>query len=165
MIGYLVNMHALRTPFHDDPDFRQVLRLVRQGLEELALHRQVPFPMVTQALGCELDPGHSPIVQVALNWRDRNEQMCFIGLDGLEVEPLRIDHGTSKFDLLLVIIDTGPDEEIWLEAEYRTDIFDEALIRRWVGHLLSILEAAATDASAVVSQLTAGIANTAHRGA
>ena len=78
-----------------------------------------------------------------VNWRDRDQQLSFIGLDGLEVESLLAESRTSKFDLTLMLTDGGDD--IWLEMEYSTDLFDEARIERMVGHLRTLLEGAAAN--------------------
>ena len=47
-----------------------------------------------------------------INWRDRDRQLSFIGLDGLEVESLLAESKTSKFDLTLMLTEIG-DEIGW----------------------------------------------------
>jgi amino acid adenylation domain-containing protein len=78
-----------------------------------------------------------------LNWRDREQQLTFIGMEGLVVEALVADTKTSKFDLTLILTDDG--DEIGLEMEYCTDLFDDARIERMVGHYQTLLAAAAAD--------------------
>ena len=75
-----------------------------------------------------------------INWRDRDQLLSFIGLDGIEVESLLAESRTSKFDLTLMLTDGG--DEIWLEVEYNTDLFDEARIQRMFGHLCALLDGA-----------------------
>ena len=87
-----------------------------------------------------------------LNWRDRDQRLSFIGLDGLEVEEsLLAESGTAKFDLTLMLTDGGDD--IDLEIEYSTDLFDEARIERMVGHFRTLLEAAAANPGQQLSDL------------
>jgi amino acid adenylation domain-containing protein len=78
-----------------------------------------------------------------INWRDRDQLLSFIGMDGLEVESMLAESGTSKFDLTLMLTDSG--EEIFLEVEYSTDLFDADRIERMIGHFQTLLESAAAD--------------------
>jgi non-ribosomal peptide synthetase component F len=86
-----------------------------------------------------------------INWRDRDQLLSFIGLDGIEVESLLAESRTSKFDLTLMLTDGG--EEIWLEVEYNTDLFDEARIERMFGHLCALLDGAVANPEQRVAEL------------
>ena len=117
---------------------------MQKGVLDLYAHRSPPFDEVVSAVQPERNLSHSPLFQVMLNWRDRDQRLSFIGLDGLEVEEsVLADNRTSKFDLTLMLTDGG--DSIDLEIEYSTDLFDEARIERMVGHFSTLLEAAATD--------------------
>ncbi|HUF63291.1 MAG TPA: condensation domain-containing protein [Verrucomicrobiales bacterium] len=143
LIGYLVDTHALRIDHRGQPPFWEVVRRVRAGIAELAKHRQVSFAEVFQSLGLQRLPLRPPLFQAVLNWRDRDAQLEFIGLEGLTVEPLLVDTGTAKFELSLVLTDTGPGGELRMEFEYRTDLFHEGSIEALAGELREILETAA----------------------
>ena len=86
-----------------------------------------------------------------VNWRDRDQQLSFIGLDGLDVESLVSESGTSKFHLLLFATDLGND--ISLELEYNTDLFDDARILRMLGHFETLLQAVAADPGQRLAEL------------
>ena len=87
-----------------------------------------------------------------LNWRDRDQRLSFIGLDGLEVEELVLaESRTAKFDLTLMLTDGG--DNIDLEVEYSTDLFDESRIERMIGHFCTLLEAAAANPAQQLSSL------------
>ena len=59
-----------------------------------------------------------------VNWRDRDQQLSFIGLKGLVVTSLLAETKTSKFDLTVMLTDDV--DEIWVEVEYSTDLFKQA---------------------------------------
>ena len=65
--------------------------------------------------------------------------LSFIGLDGLAVDSLMAAAATSKFDLHLQATDIG--DEIWLELEYNTDLFDRDRMARMLGHYQTLLRA------------------------
>jgi non-ribosomal peptide synthetase component F len=97
------------------------------------------------------NPSYSPLVQVMLNWRDRDNQPQFIGLPGVATEALLAQAKIAKFDMTLALTDTG--NEIHLEAEYSTDLFDEDRIERLVGHLRTLLESVVASPDQRVTEL------------
>jgi hypothetical protein len=143
LVGYLVDMHAVRVDHRGSPTFPELLRRVRARLAEAIAHSSVSFVEVFEAMELVSDPVRPPIVQVALNWRDRNAQLEFIGLEGLEVEPVYLDTGMAKFELGLVMTDTGAGGEIRLEWEYRKEWFDAGQIDLLAEEFASVLEEAA----------------------
>jgi amino acid adenylation domain-containing protein len=151
MIGFLLHTHVLRTVVEGDLTFRELVGRVQQAALKLYEHRSVPFDRVVRAVQPERSLSYSPLFQVMVNWRDRDQQLCFIGMDGLEIESVLVDSKISKFDFTLFLTDMG--EEIWAEMEYSTDLFDSASIERMFGHYQSILEAVAVDVDRRVSEL------------
>ena len=89
----------LRTDLSGNPTFRELMARVQQGWLGVYSHRAVPFDQVVAALQPERNLSYSPLFQVMLNWRDRDDQPQFIGLPGLIAEPLLAQSRISKFDL------------------------------------------------------------------
>jgi acyl-CoA synthetase (AMP-forming)/AMP-acid ligase II len=151
LIGFLLHTHVLRTQFSGDFSFRELLLKVQGGVLDLYAHRSPPFDQVVSRVQPRRDPSYSPLFQVMINWRDRDQQPSFIGLDGLEVESLLAESETSKFDLTFMLTDGG--DVIWLEVEYSTDLFGEERIDRMVGHFLTILDGAAANSAQPLAEL------------
>lgn len=143
LIGFLIDTQVLRTDLSGNPSFREVMAQVQKNVASVYSHRAAPFDQVVAAVQPERNLSYSPLFQVMLNWRDPDDQPQFIGMPRLVTEPLLAHAGISKFDLTLVLTDTG--DSIPLEIEYSTDLFDKARIERMVGHLRSLLEGAAGD--------------------
>ncbi len=138
VIGFLLQTHVLRTKLSDDMTFRELLAGVQKGVLDLCEHRAVPFDQIVKRVQPERNPSYSPLFQVMINWRDRDQLLSFIGLEGLEVEPLLAEARIAKFDLTLCLTDLG--DEIWLEIEYSTDLFDSGRIEQLAGHYRVLLE-------------------------
>jgi amino acid adenylation domain-containing protein len=151
VVGYLLRMHVLRTRLSGEMTFRDLLSLVQKGTLDLYLHRTVPFDQVVHKLQPERNPGYTPVFQVALNWRDRDQMLPFIGLEGLAIDSLMATAGTTKFDLLFQATDIG--NEIWLELEFNTDIFDRDRMSRMLGHYQTFLESVANDPGAKLAEM------------
>jgi amino acid adenylation domain-containing protein len=140
LIGFLIDTHVLRTDLSGNPTFRELIARVHQGVMGVYSHRSVPFQQVVQTLQLERNLSYSPLFQVMLNWRDRDAKLQFIGFPGLALQPLLAQCKISKFDLTLFLTDGG--DNVYLEMEYSTELFDDARIDRMVGHLRMLLEGA-----------------------
>ncbi len=151
MIGFLLHMQVLRTAVDDDMTFSSLVSRVQKGTVDMFSHRAVPFDLVVRELDHERNLAYSPLFQVMLNWRDKEQELAFIGLEGLKIESLLAEARTAKFDLTFMITDEG--EQFVLEMEYSTDLFNEDRIDRMVGHYFTLLEAAAAKPESKVGQL------------
>ena len=143
LIGFLLHVHVLRSCLSGEMTFRELLSRVQGGVLDLYVHRAVPFDRIVQRLQPGRSLSYNPLFQVMLNWRDRDQLLSSIGLDGLAIDSVMASAGTSKFDLLLFATDMG--DEIWLELEYSVDLFDEDRIARMLGHYQMLLESVARD--------------------
>ncbi len=107
VIGFLLHTHVLRTQLGGDLSFRDLLARVQKGVLGLYAHRAAPFDQVVSKVQPQRNLSYSPLFQVMINWRDRDQQLSFIGMDGLEVESLLAESRTSKFDMILILTDGG----------------------------------------------------------
>lgn len=143
VVGYLLRVHVLRSRLSGEMTFRDLLKQVQKAALQLYLHRAVPFDQVVQKLQPVRNQSYTPVFQVMLNWRDRDQMLPFIGLEGLAIDSLMAAAATTKFDLLFVATDIG--DEIWLELEFNTDIFERDRMTRMLGHYQTLLESVAAD--------------------
>jgi amino acid adenylation domain-containing protein len=151
VLGFLLHTHVLRVMLRGDMPFRSLLGDVQKAVLDLYAHRAVPFHQIVEKLRPERNLSHMPLFQVMLNWRDRDQELAFIGMDGLAVESLMAHAGTSKFDLTLMATDMS--DEICLEMEYSTDLFDKDRCIRMLRHYQSVLEAIAADPGLTLSAI------------
>ena len=143
VFGFFLHTHVLRTQLSADMPFADLLATVQKGTLDLYAHRSLPFDEVVRAAQPPRSASYSPLFQVMLNWRDKDQLLSFIGLEGLEVECLVSEAATAKFDLTFALTDVG--DVFWVDVEYCTDLFEEARIERMVGHLITILEGVTTN--------------------
>ena len=151
LVGFLIDTHVLRTDLSGNPVFRELMSRVQRGVAGVYSHRAAPFDEVVNAVRPERNLSYSPLFQVMLNWRDRDDQPQFIPFPGLIAEGLLAQSSISKFDLTLVVTDAT--DGILLEIEYSTDLFDDARIERMVGHLRTLLEGAAANPEQKIEEM------------
>jgi hypothetical protein len=136
LIGFFVNMLALRTNCSDNPSFRQLLRRVRDVTLSAYAHQDLPFDKLVEDLRPERTLTHSPIFQVVFSLQNApNESMR---TSRLEMESVQVDQGTAKFDLVLNMRRTTSGLKGSLE--FNLDLFDPATITRMLRHFEKLLD-------------------------
>ena len=153
LVGFLIDTHVLRTDLSGNPAFRELMSRVQRGVAGVYSHRAAPFDEVVKAVRPERNLSYSPLFQVMLNWRDRDDQPQFIPFPGLIAEGLLAQSLISKFDLTLAVIVADTGEGILLEVEYSTDLFDDIRIERMVGHLRTLLEGATANSEQKIEEM------------
>jgi hypothetical protein len=124
LIGFFVNTLALRTDLSGDPDFRELLRRIREACLEAYAHQDVPFEKLVEELQPKRDPVHPPIVQVMFVLE--NAPLPELRLSNLVVAPVTVDSASAKFPLALLAYEAG--ESITCVFEYNTALFDKGTI-------------------------------------
>jgi len=150
MIGFFINLLAVRTDLSGNPTFRELLGRVREGMLESYAHQEVPFPKIVQDIQPERSATHNPIVQVLFVMQ--NVPRAKRELAGLRVEPFEVPVTTSKFDMA-VFVGERPEGLVgyWV---YSTELFEPATIQRMLHHFTNLLESAVAQPDARLSALT-----------
>ncbi|HWM94025.1 MAG TPA: amino acid adenylation domain-containing protein [Thermoanaerobaculia bacterium] len=135
MIGFFVNMLALRASLGDLPTFRRLLARVRETTLVAWAHQEMPFDELVRDLRPERDPGRSPLFQVVL--AEQESPAWDLDLPRVSAELLPPAKVVARYDLHLTAVhhDGGVD----FHLTYDAGLFDEAtadgLLRRWVALL------------------------------
>src|SRR5262249_40191843 len=126
MIGFFVNMLALRIDLGGPPTFRELLRRVRETALDAYAHQDAPFDRLVDELAVARDVSRTPVFQVMLVLQ--NARAAQIELADLRVSSVPVDSGTAKFDMTLDVAE-GP---LGLAGaiEYAVDLFDASTVER-----------------------------------
>ncbi|WP_413206153.1 amino acid adenylation domain-containing protein [Rhodospirillum sp. A1_3_36] len=148
LIGLFINTLALRLDLAGDPAVRTALdRVRRTGMEALE-HQELPFEQLVEELRPARALSHAPLVQVSFQLRATTEPLAVAGLTLRQVEQ---SETTAKFDLSLTVEERGVD--LLIHWNYNPDLFDEATIRRMMGHYRQLLTGMAARPDAPLSTL------------
>src|SRR5262245_15585498 len=137
LIGFFVNMLALRTDLSGNPPFRELLGRVREISLEAFAHQDLPFEKLVEELQIKRDLSREPLFQIVFTLL--NAPMPSIELPGLALSPLPMETGTAKFDLTLSVGE-GPGG-LSAILEYNTDLFDAETVRSFAVHFTNLLNA------------------------
>lgn len=136
LIGCFTNTLVLQSDLAGDPSFLELLGRVRDVVVGALDHQAMPFEELVRRIQPERESILPPLFRVAFAMQ--NSPMPQLRLPGLQLSPLEIDTGTSKFDLSLFLFEAG--RSLSITAEYSTDLFDGDTISRMLVHFRIILE-------------------------
>jgi len=138
LIGFVSNTLVFRAQLGGDPTFRELLGRVREMALDVYAHQGVPFEKLVEAVAPAREPGLNPLFQV--NLRVSGSQRATLELPGLEITPLRVDSGLTRFDLALDV--DVLEEGISGYFRYNREIFEPATIARLAEEFACLLRAA-----------------------
>ncbi|GFE83414.1 hypothetical protein GCM10011487_54140 [Steroidobacter agaridevorans] len=133
LIGFFVNMLALRTRVSGDCTFVGLLQQVKGVALGAYEHQHLPFEKLVAELQPERDLSRQTIFQVIFAWQTFAQEFVQV---------------TSKFDLSLYM---HPTPEGWEGVfEYATDLFDVSTVERLAGYWINLLERIANNPNSLV---------------
>jgi amino acid adenylation domain-containing protein len=138
LIGFFVNLLALRVDLAGATSFRDCLDRTARSCREAYDHQEVPFERLVDELVPDRDLSRHPLFQVVFQLVDATG--AELALDGLEARPIAVDDTTAPFDLLCTVFDRGG--ALTAELRYATDLWEPESIDRiraaWLAALTAI---------------------------
>lgn len=149
LIGCFLNTLVLRTKLSGDPDFKEMLRRVREVTLDAYTHQDLPFERLVQEIQPKRDLTRTPLFQALMVFH--NNLKTSEELPELTLTSLGIAKQRSNFDLTLWV--TESTDELHLTLEYNTDLFDRATIGNMVERFRMVLESAAATPELRLSEM------------
>ena len=150
LIGFFVNMVALRTNFDTDPNFKDLLRQVREAALGAYSHQDVPFELLVEELQPERAIGRNPIFQVVFVLQNVEQPM--MKLDGVSA-PVQVPPSPeTKFDLELYLQDTPSG--LQGSFVYNADLFEPAFVERMAQRFQRLMEKVVAQPNAALSTVS-----------
>lgn len=142
-IGLYVNTLALRTTFDPDDSYNQALGKVRQTTLEAYEHQVYPFDELVEELRLPRDPSRNILFDtmvVLQNAVTTTGATKTITLGDLEISGYDDrEYQLSKFDLTFNFIEGK--NQLSLNLEYNTDLYESATIEAMSHHLVMLMQA------------------------
>ncbi|NJK50969.1 AMP-binding protein, partial [Candidatus Gracilibacteria bacterium] len=140
LIGFFVNILALRLDLKDNLSFQDFLGQVRQTTLEAYTHQDLPFEQLVEELQPERTLSHSPLFQVMFALQ--NAPTKTLELPGLSLTPLKTETVRVRYDLVLSMEES--EQGLKGSWEYNSDLFESATISRMAEHFQTLLAAIAS---------------------
>ncbi|WP_254640141.1 non-ribosomal peptide synthetase [Chitinophaga sp. GbtcB8] len=152
-IGFYINTLALRTRFKGTDSYQQLLEQVQQVTLGAYEHQMYPFDGLVDELHLQRDMSRSALFDVMVvlqNESDDRQDVHYV--DGLEISGYKgLVDIVNKFDLCFTFMEW--EEELLLNLEYNSDIYDHETIARLGIHLENLLAAVIEQPAAPIYQL------------
>jgi amino acid adenylation domain-containing protein len=149
MIGFFINMLALRTDLSGEPSFRDLLKQVREVALGAYAHQDMPFERLVEEFVPDRAISQTPLVQVAFGFNNAPRQE--LKLSGLTLSAMPFNDEAGRFDLTLWI--DKPTDELRATWYYNTELFEPTTIQRMQGHFETLLRSIAVQPDARLSAM------------
>lgn len=136
LIGFFVNVLALRTRVDWGAGFSTLLAQVRQNCLQAYRNQDVSFETLVEVLQPKRSLSYHPLYQVAFALQDANAGR--LKLEGLKPVPMEAVTFTSKQDLFMQCWEDG--ERLVGSVEYSTDLFESSTVRGLIGRFQKLLQ-------------------------
>ena len=140
LIGYFANTMVQRARFASDPTFAELLDQLRESALGAYEHQEIPFEKLVLELQGGQQLTHSPLFQVVFTMLGGTGDSGPPALGDAELRPFGVEDGSTKFDLTLFMSER--DGALTLMLRARSDLYAPRTVRRALGHLRAVLEAA-----------------------
>jgi amino acid adenylation domain-containing protein len=149
VIGVFVNMLVLRTKLDGNPGFFELLHRTQATVLEALAQQELPFEKLVEELQPQRSASYSPLIQVMFALQDELSEN--LKLPGITTAAFPLDPGTAKFDLTFTIVKSGAGLDCC--AEFNTDLFEAATVRRMLVHYQTLLEGIAANPDQCISDV------------
>ena len=171
LIGCFTNLLVLRCDLAGDPGFAALLGRMRQRALEAQAHDQLPFELLIEALQPKRSLSREPLVQVIVDDRhdgrhdpprdgrhdDQRPRRQPLAMAELAWRSMPLRQELIRCDLLFAGFGAGgpggSGSGMGGRLGYRTDLFDGPTVARLLGHLETLLAAAAAAPETALSEL------------
>jgi hypothetical protein len=163
LIGCFINMLVLRADLRGNPTFRQLLGRARETCLGAYAHQDFPFEHLVNELQPARDPTRAPLFEVTLGVQ--NAPRTALTLPGLDVETLHHVLAETPTNTLydITVWVTVAEHVMHVTWQYRTELFDAAVITRLNQDLETLLRAASGQPDADISYLRLELHSRNHR--
>ena len=149
LIGFFVNTLVMRTDLSGDPDFKEVLKRVREMALAAYAHQDLPFEMLVDIVQPKRNMSHSALFQVVFTLQ--NMPLGSQELSDLTMSSVEAETNIAKFDLTVSMMEQG--DGLAGSFEYNTDLFDAETIEAMIEHFQILLQGIVADPERPISTL------------
>jgi amino acid adenylation domain-containing protein len=151
LIGFFVNMLVPRNPLPGyQTGFRAVLAAERRANIEAFEHRDLPYPLLVDALRPGREPTGSPLFAVSFSYQGQARTGPSTW-HPVRVEPFPLDVSVCQFDLVVDVVRSAAGTEVvWA---FNDELFEAQTITRLAERLPVLLRAVVADPDRTIGDL------------
>jgi len=141
LVGHCLNFLPLRSQAQGDPTFVEYVSTIKRLVLDAYEHQNYTYGTLIRKLDLPRDTSRLPLLSVMFNLDPGGmDQPDFAGL-GTSV--MSNPKSYTNVDLFLNIFPA--EDELRLECDYNSDLFDRETVRRWLDHYRTLIEGIIAD--------------------
>jgi non-ribosomal peptide synthetase component F len=149
LIGFFINLLALRVNLAESPSFTGLLAQVRNTTLDAYNHQEFPFEKVVEAVKPPRNAAYHPIIQFLVAMQNQVAGQASSG--DLTMTPKSLDNDVSRFDIGLYIVPT--ETAVNLKWNFNTDLYTRETIQIWSANYIELLSSIIANPQTVVEHL------------
>lgn len=152
-LGLYLNTLAIRTKLNANNSFSEVLLHQKEQLIGAYEHQNYPFDELVNKLNLKVDTSRSALFDVMVVLQNHQQLQSIqpkTNLKGITVEPYKTARETSQFDISFTFLEK---ENLEVQVEFNTDIYDELLIDQMIAHYEQLMEVAIENTNKKIIEL------------
>lgn len=150
IIGCFVNTVVVSSNAADDMPVGEFILKLRDNINEVLKHQDVPFDQVVNAVGAQRAMNYMPLMQVMYSLQSKSLVASMEGLEnGFEsfeikpVENFNVEYVQNDMD----IVGIETDELMAMTISYNTDLFNRETIEKLLENYLLMLQSIVSDST------------------
>ncbi|KAH9844660.1 Hybrid NRPS-PK synthetase [Teratosphaeria destructans] len=136
IVGFFLNMLPVRLHMSRDDLFSDLVSRASQKHRNVQQHADLPFSVLLEKLRIERDPSHTPIFQIAINYRQGNQAEIPFGNAHLSVDS--VAEAKSPYDIALTVTPAGDTSYVQLVT--RADLYTPEATNKLANMYTTLLE-------------------------
>ncbi|APG94678.1 hybrid non-ribosomal peptide synthetase/type I polyketide synthase [Sinorhizobium americanum] len=148
LVGHCVNLLPLRQRVDAGMRFDAHLKATQQLVINAFEHQDYTYGTLVRKLNIKRDMHRLPLTEIQFNLERVPENLHF---GGLETRIASNGKAFSNFDMFFNLTE-GP-QGVRIDVDYNAEVFDRATVERWIGHLVTLVEALAEDIAKPIDEL------------
>ncbi len=136
ILGVFINVLALRSEINDEGGIHEYLKMLNVTSLNSLENQDYPYEELVDDLGITRDTSRNPLFDIMFVYTDMSPVNQIFSDVSIEEYPFEAD--TSQMDLILHVNAAGND--IHLSFQYRTDLFRESTIEKFINYFTRIVD-------------------------
>ena len=138
VVGHCVNLLPIYATAENDPPFSRFVTQVKELMQSAHEHADYTYGTLLEKLALSREPGRPPLINAVFTLSPDGD----LPFEGLRVDEEVCPKSAVNFDLLFGAREE--DQGFVIDVSYNRELFRAETIRRWLGHLRTLLEGVAS---------------------
>ncbi|MGJ8545977.1 MAG: amino acid adenylation domain-containing protein [Sulfitobacter sp.] len=148
LVGHLVNLLPIRAQMQLGGDFTAHVAQTQETVSNAYEHRDVTYGTLVEALKIPHAPQRLPLTEIQFNLERWGASDDF---GAVQAQVSANPKAFANFDLFFNLTESAAG--ICLEVDYNADVLEAETVDRWIGHYVTLAEAAAQNPDAQIGAL------------